>query len=535
MRHTLVFAALAALVPAAPVLAQPAALPVAPVRYDTDLLPTAFHASRRALVRDALPAGGVGVFLAAPERQRLNDTDFEYRQDANLYYLTGTHEPESVLIVSRDGFALDGQSVHEVLLVPPRDAFSEVWIGRRFGPERAEAQLGVERAVPNTRFGAVLRAALGTRGRVFLAGLPEAPTKGLAAQIDTLRAHAPTLTIDGNAYVRNAARGMLSVGSSEAFGTLRQAVATRLRAEDFADTTLQAAVRAFQSAPDYATWDAWRTARTGRIADAALLPGVLGQARMVKTEDEMRLLRRAIDASAEGHNEAMRIAAPGLSEYHLEAAAEYVFFRSGAEAVGYPSIVGAGENSTVLHYNTNRRPLRDGDIVVMDMGAEVHGYTADVTRTIPVNGRFSAEQKAIYDLVLAAQDAGIAASVAGAPFSAPGAAATRVIAQGLRTLGLIRTEADVRRFFMHGTSHYIGLFVHDVGQGPLVPGAVITVEPGIYISPSAEVDPKWWNIGVRIEDDILITTGAPVNLSAATPRTTAAIEAMMRETPKYTR
>ncbi len=521
MRRSLLLAALA-LGTAAPLLAQPA-VPVAPVRYDTDLLPASFHAGRRTLVRDALPAGGVAVFFSSPERQRLNDSDFEYRQDANLYYLTGTHEPESVLILAKEPFALDGAMVREVLLVPPRDAFTEVWVGRRFGPERAKAQLGVEAAVPNTRFAEVLRSA--TAGRhVHLAELPEAPTKGLAAQLDTLRARVPMLPTEGNGYVRNAVRAMLTVRDAAAFGPLRQAIGTRLSADDFRDARLQNAVRAFQGAADFAAWDAWRTANLGATANTALLPTVLGQMRMVKTDEEMRLLRVAVDATVEGHREAMRVAAAGMREADVEAVAEYVFVRNGAETVGYPSIVGAGENSTVLHYNTNRRPLADGDLVVMDMAAEVRGYTADVTRTIPVSGRFSPEQKAIYDLVLRAQDAAIAASRAGAPFTAPGAAATRVIQQGLRDLGLIRTDADVRRFFMHGTSHYIGLFVHDVGSGPLVPGAVITVEPGIYISPSPDVDPKWWNIGVRIEDDLLITDGDPVNLSIAAPRTTADVE-----------
>lgn len=522
---------------AAPVSAQPGRVdlpPDAPVRYDTDLLPPSFHADRRARVREALPAGAVAVVFSAPERQRLNDSDFEYRQDGDLYYLTGTHEPESVLILAREPFTLDGRAVSEVLLVPPRDAYTEVWVGRRFGPERAQRELGVEAAVVNARFAEVLRTA--TAGRtVYLPTLPLHPTKGLAAQLDTLRARVPMLPEEGNGYVRNAVRAALNVRDAAAFGSLRQAIGTRLAAGDFRDARLQGAVRAFQGAADYAAWDAWRTANLGSLANTALLPGVLGQMRMVKTADEMRLLRKAIDASVEGHREAMRVAAAGMREADVEAVAEYVFVRNGAETVGYPSIVGAGENATILHYNTNRRLLQPGELVLMDMGAEVRGYTADVTRTVPVDGRFTAEQKAIYDLVLRAQQAGIDAARAGAPFTAPGAAATRVIQQGLRDLGLIKTEADVRRFFMHGTSHHIGLFVHDVGQGPLVPGAVVTVEPGIYIRPSEDVDPKWWNIGVRIEDDILVTDGDPVNLSAGAPRTTEAIEAIMREAPKYTR
>jgi Xaa-Pro aminopeptidase len=250
----------------------------------------------------------------------------------------------------------------------------------------------------------------------------------------------------------------------------------------------------------------------------------------VKTPEELVLLRRAIDISVLAHREAMKSIEPEMYEYEVEALAEYVFQRNGAAFAGYPSIVGSGENSTILHYNTNRRQMQGNDLVVMDMGAEYLGYTADVTRTVPVDGVFSPEEKAIYELVLQAQEAGIEAARAGNAFGAPGQAAWRIISDGLRALGLVKTDDDVRNFFMHGTSHYLGLWVHDVGDGqPFVPGTVITVEPGIYIRPSTGVDPKWWNIGVRIEDDILITDGDPVNLSAAAPRTVAEIEALMRE------
>ncbi len=252
---------------------------------------------------------------------------------------------------------------------------------------------------------------------------------------------------------------------------------------------------------------------------------------MVKTDAELALLQRAIDITGAAHREAMRSVVPGMHEYEIEALVEYIFRRNGAESPGFPSIVGSGENSVILHYETNRRRLEAEDMVVIDIGAEYHGYSADVTRTLPANGTFSPEQKAIYELVLRAQDAGIDASRAGQPFRAPHIAAAAVVAEGLVELGLIESADEVRRFFMHGTSHYLGLYVHDVGTGgELVPGTVITVEPGVYISPSETVDPKWWNIGVRIEDDILITDGDPVLMSASAPRTVSEIEALMGET-----
>jgi len=231
----------------------------------------------------------------------------------------------------------------------------------------------------------------------------------------------------------------------------------------------------------------------------------------------------------------MRAMEPGWAEYEIEAVIEYTFRRMGSERPGFPSIVGSGENSLMLHYDTNRRTTRAGDLVVMDVGASYRGYTADVTRTVPVDGRFTPEQRAIYDIVLEAQEAGIAAVKAGVSFGAPGEAASRVLVRGLARLGLLEGRDDfggLRRFFPHGTSHYLGLQVHDVGSyRSLEAGVVITVEPGIYIAPAEDIAPRWWNIGIRIEDDVLVTDGEPVVLSAAVPKDPEEIEALMAGGP----
>lgn len=446
---------------ALPTRAQQAPPPEPPVRYDTDVLSNDFHRSRRDAVLAALPEHAVAVVFSAPVRNREHDVDFEYRQSSDLYYLTGTHEPASVLLLAPGGLQVDGETVRELLMVPPRDPQREIWEGRRYGAERAAEVLGIEKAVSNERFEEVMNDLLQDgRRRFFHLPLPEGVPEGseLGAQIAFFEEH------------------------------------------------------------------------LARYADGALLRQTLDRLRMVKTEEELTLLQRAIDITVAAHREAMRSLEPGMHEYEIEALIEYVFKRNGAEYPGFPSIVGSGENATVLHYTTSRRAMEAGDLVVIDVGAEYRGYAADVTRTLPVDGTFSPEQQAIYALVLEAQEAGIEAARAGSGFSAPGQAAQRVIAEGLKKLGLIEDEAGVRRFFMHGTSHYLGLYVHDVGDyGLLVPGTVITVEPGIYIAPAPDVDAKWWNIGVRIEDDVLITEGAPVNLSEGAPRTVSEIEVLMQE------
>jgi len=250
--------------------------------------------------------------------------------------------------------------------------------------------------------------------------------------------------------------------------------------------------------------------------------------RQIKTTEELVLLRKAIDISNHAHIELMRALDSTMTEYQTQAIIQYEFMKNGAEACGYPSICGAGENTCILHYVSNRKPMERNDLIVVDAGAEYHGYTADITRTLPANGKFSSEQKAIYDIVLEAQLAGIKKCKAGNEFRDPHKAAVVVIKKRLKELGIIQREEDYLKYFFHGTSHYLGLDVHDAGlYGALDPGNVITVEPGIYIPAGSPCDPKWWNIGVRIEDDILITDGEPENLSGAVPKTTAEIEAMM--------
>ena len=264
--------------------------------------------------------------------------------------------------------------------------------------------------------------------------------------------------------------------------------------------------------------------------DTETLGYIMDELREVKLPEEVTLLKKAVYISAVGQVEVMKAMHPAMSEREIQGIHEFVFKKYGAEYEGYPSIVGGGHNGCVLHYITNDKPRVGDDLVLMDLGAEYHNYTADVTRTIPANGKFSSEQRAIYDLVYKAQEAGIAASVVGASMREPHLAAVAVITEGLKSLGIIEDPSEVRRYFPHGTSHYIGLDVHDAGTyGPFEHNTLITVEPGIYIPEGSPCDSKWWGIAVRIEDDILITNDGPVNLSVYAPRTADAIEAMMEQ------
>ncbi|MDP4200839.1 MAG: aminopeptidase P N-terminal domain-containing protein [Bacteroidota bacterium] len=268
-----------------------------------------------------------------------------------------------------------------------------------------------------------------------------------------------------------------------------------------------------------------------KVITSTRLSKVLAELREVKMPEELRLMRRAIAISNEAHNAVIRKARPGWYEYQIQGLAESIFTENGAEYTAYPCIVGSGPNSTILHYETNRRQTQPGDFIEMDMGAEYHGYAADVTRSFPISGQFTPEQRTIYSLVLEAQDSGIQACQAGAAFWAAHFAARRVIVRGLLRLGIIKDSNEYRQYFMHGTSHYLGLDVHDAGTGgPLRSGNVLTVEPGIYIPEGSPCDRKWWNIGCRIEDDILITPTGPEILSRNSPRTIPELERLMVRT-----
>lgn len=432
---------------------------------DTDLLSPAFHANRREALRALMPEKSAAVFFANPVRNRNNDVDFQYAQHPDFYYLTGCTEPDAVLVIFKEARNIDGTMVKEILFVQAREPQEEIWTGKRLGTTGVRARLGISAAYTTDRW-----KDFGINWGAF----------------QTVFARYPDQPND-----------------------------TRSSETDLADL-----VKYYRATLEQAAVEPNTTA----------LSGYMARLREVKLPEEIALLQKAIDITIAGFLDMIEQVKPGMKEYEAQAVVEYHSKKNGAEYMGYPSICGGGENSCVLHYTHNRKPLKGEDLLLVDMGAEYHGYTADITRTIPVDGTFSNEEAIIYRLVLAAQEKGIAACRTGADFRASHRAAYEVIAKGLMELGIIKEEAEAKNYFMHGTSHYLGLDVHDAGTyGPLQPGVVMTVEPGIYIAEGSPCDRKWWRIGVRIEDDILVTEDRPVILTEALPRSSEVLELMMKK------
>lgn len=436
--------------------------------YDMDLLPASFHKKNREALRSFMPKNSIAVFFSSPIKNRSNDVDFQYHQDPNFYYLTGLKEPNSVLVILKTPQKINGELTKEILFVQPKDKSREVWTGTRIGTMGAELVLEIETAFTNKEFN-LINLNLESFDKVFHNPIPE--------------------DVKDDPFDKS----------------------------DLNNLCLQFGAKLSKTEEDK--------------IDKSKLTEWLSNLREIKSDEEITLMRKAIDITCEAQIELIKALEPEMTEYQSEAIVEYIFKSNGAEYPGFPSIMGSGKNSCILHYSTNRRTMTGNNLLVSDVGAEYHGYTADVTRTLPVDGNFSKEEKIIYDIVLKAQEAGIKKCKKGNSFWDPNVAATTVVSQELQKLGIIKSPIEVRKYFMHGTSHYLGLDVHDVGTYlPLKENSVITVEPGIYIPAGSPCDKKWWNIGVRIEDDILITTSSPEVLSDCIPKTTEEIEKLMQQT-----
>ncbi|MEJ8801283.1 aminopeptidase P family protein [Pontibacter sp. H249] len=496
----------------------------------SDTLDKTFHQQRREQLRKQLPPRSVAVFFASPVRNRANDVDYYYHPDPDFYYLTGYKEPNAVLVLFSEPQSIDGKQTKELLFVQPNDPQYELWNGERLGVEGAASITGIA-TQPNTTF-AAFKLDTASLQHILFKELPHDVRDATADQADLYsllgqfrsKVKMPIGFDAQRNMLYNVVREQGASQPEEIKGYLSQMMQyyPALRQDRYLNDYLQSA-------------DARSRVKAVAATPKSKLDGhTLGQAmaglREVKTEQELQLLRKAISISAQGQIEVMKAMHPKMSEMELQGIHEFVHKKYGAQHVGYPSIVGAGKNACVLHYIESKKPTVDSDLVLMDVGAEYKGYTADVTRTIPANGKFTKEQKEIYELVYKAQEAAFAACKVGNNFQAPHRAAEEVIANGLLKLGIIKDRSEVQRYFPHGTSHYLGLDVHDPGSyGAFKHNTVITVEPGIYIPGGSPCDKKWWNIGVRIEDDILITDKGWENLSKLAPRTVADLEKTMAQ------
>ena len=500
-----------------------------------DFLSAEFHKQRREAVREKMPPNSVAVFFANAERNRANDVDYIYHQDPDFYYLTGYKEPNAVLLIfSENQQVANGSDDNEVLYVQERDSQAEQWNGKRLGVEGTKSTLGFKTVFNGSEFSKASTDFKNFDSVLFFDfendyrdSSDEADLFDLIAAFKK-KANYPA---DYNAD-KQRLYSMIQSTDVENSANVAQILGRYLNWDE--QLKNDELLSGFVNAPD----NKLRGEIKNKVAlhlqannlNSAQLGEIMATLRETKTEEEMVLLRKAIEISAVGQVEVMKAMHPNMSESEIQGVHEYIYKKYGAEYEGYPSIVGGGNNGCILHYIENNKLQVGDDLVLMDLGAEYHGYTADVTRTIPANGKFSEEQKQIYDIVYEAQEAGIKASRVGAAFQAPGQAASRVVAEGLLRLGIIYKQEEAKIYFPHGTSHYLGLDVHDNGTyQSFKPNTVITVEPGIYIPVGSDCDKKWWGIAVRIEDDILITDEGPVNLSARAPRTTNAIEKMMAQ------
>jgi Xaa-Pro aminopeptidase len=427
------------------------------------------YAKRRTQLQKSMQKG-IAIVPTSPEVPRNADTHYGYRHDSNFYYLSGFTEPEAVLVL------VAGDEPRSILFCREKNLEREIWDGHRYGPDAAREQFGLDAAYSVEQLDEKLAELMGDQPALFY------PLGGDAAwdqRIIRIR------------------------------GEVRQKIRSGIRAPD-------------------------------EIRDVRAL---LNEMRLFKDEHELGIMRRGAAISTRAHERAMRFTRPGQFEYQVEAELLHEFCSHGARHPAYTSIVAGGANACVLHYVGNNARLRDGDLLLIDAGCELEGYASDITRTFPVNGTFSDAQKDVYEIVLAAQAAAIAAAKPEQTWNAPHDAALRVLAQGFIDLKLchgtveeVLEKESYKRFYMHRTGHWLGMDVHDVGDykigdswRPLQPGMVLTVEPGCYIRPADDVPLALWNIGIRIEDDVLITANGNEILTVAAPKAVADIEASMRK------
>lgn len=439
--------------------------------YFDDLGPE-FHKKKRQEFRSLMPANSVAFIFTSPIMKRSNDTDYMYHQDPNFYYLTGWREPHGVLVIFKDDqFDSDG-AYNEIMYVRERNEYREMWDGRRLGIKGAN-KMSFDRVKLRSEF---------IENTIPIENFTNILNTNIRDDVRDFKDDKYDLF-----DIQNKFQEIVSKKESDMLGDLNK--------QFFSSSINQ----------------------------------IMSKLRQTKDPQEIELLTKAIRISALAQIEVMRAIHNDMTEREVQGIHEFIYRKYGAAHEGYNSIVGAGGNACVLHYVTNEDMDIKDKLILMDVGAEYRGYTADVTRTIPVNGKFNNEQKIIYDLVYKSQEEAIKEAIIGNSFNDIYLKSYDIIAKGLIDLGIINDYREARKYYPHGVSHHIGLDVHDPGSRDLMENMVITVEPGIYIPENSNTDPKWWNIGVRIEDDILITNSGPINLSIDAPRRSDEIEVIMAQ------
>lgn len=441
-------------------------------QYSDDLGPE-FHEKKRQEFRNQMPSNSIAFFFTSPIMKRSNDTDFMYHQDPNFYYLTGWKEPHGVLVIFKDNQQDNNGFFNEILFVRERNEYREMWDGRRLGLRGAK-KMGFDRVKLRSDF---------IKNSFKIDNFSNVLSMDIRDDVRDFK--------DDKFDLYNLQNKFLEIindkESPDNLGDLKK---------EFNNISVN---------------------------------NIMSNLRQTKDSLEIKLLTKAIKISSLAQIEVMKAIHGDMTEREVQGIHEFIYRKYGAAHEGYNSIVGAGANSCILHYITNESIDIDNQLILMDLGAEYRGYTADVTRTIPANGKFSPEQKEIYDLVYESQEAAIKKAVIGNTFNDIYLESIEIISNGLIKLGIIADAKDARKYYPHGVSHHIGLDVHDPGSRTLEKNMVITVEPGIYIPENSDCDPKWWNIGVRIEDDILITGTDPINLSEDAPRLSNEIEKLMEQ------
>ncbi len=437
----------------------------------TDYLKKEFHEGRREALRQIMPDNSVMAVFAFPTRTFSNDVEYLYHANPDMYYFSGYKEPHSMLLIFKEEQTDSlGNKFKEILFVQKRNAQAEQWTGKRLGIEGAKEKLGINMAFNGSDF-KNYKIDFSKFEKIIFDKFPDDISNGY----------------------------------------------------DNAD--LYDLIQQFKQKTEMPE----QLAKQPRF-DTRSYRQLTGDLRAIKTPEELDLLRKAVEISCHGQNEVMKAVRPDMSELEIQGLHEYVHKRYGAEGVGYGSIIGAGENGCILHYMENTKTKVGTSMILMDVGAEYHGYTADVTRTVPVDGKFSTEERAIYQLVYDAQEAAFKTLKNGSKWNDASKAAMDVIADGLIKLGIIKNKYEAGKYYPHGLGHHIGLDVHDRGSmSTLKKDMVITIEPGIYIPEGSNCDKKWWSIAVRIEDDVLVTENGYELLSHFAPRKIEDIEKMVSQ------